>query len=162
MHLFFWCNFKQIASMRNQVIQFILFLCLVPAFLGFCIPKQGIKGRVLLEKNANMPLKGTTKQKGRPISTIVYIYEATNVNQLVGQEENYAKGIDARLVQQVLSKNDGKFKLKLAPGKYTIVLGYQNRIYIPYFSGNTGVAFVEVLKGQFQEIDLSIIASSIY
>jgi hypothetical protein len=50
----------------------------------------------------------------------------------------------------------------LAPGKYSIVLSYQEGVYIPYFSGNTGVAFVEVLKGQFQEIDLSIIASSIY
>jgi len=58
--------------------------------------------------------------------------------------------------------NTGKFKIRLAPGKYSIVLGYQEGVYIPYFSGNTGVAFVEVLKHQYQEIDLSIIASSIY
>jgi hypothetical protein len=102
------------------------------------------------------------KQKGRPISTVVYIYEATNVNQLVDQDGNFAKGVNARLLKKVRSDNTGKFKLRLVPGKYSIVLGYQNGIYIPYFSGDTGVAFVEVLKGQFQEIDLSIIASSTY
>jgi hypothetical protein len=148
--------------MRNHAIRLVQFICLVPILLGFCIPKQGIIGFVLLEKNASMPLKGAKGHKGLPISTTVYIYEAANINQLIGQEGNYAKGIDAKLIKQVLSKNDGKFKVKIAPGKYTILLGYQNGIYIPYFSGNTGVAFVEVLKGQFQEIDLSINASSIY
>ena len=152
--------------MRTQAIRFTLIFCLVPMLQGFCILSQGIRGQVLLAKNATMPLKGTAKQKGRPISTLVYIYEAANIIQLIGQEGNYAKGIDARLIQKVLSKNDGKFKLKLAPGKYTIVLGYQegnqDGIYIPYFSGNTGVAFVEISKHQWKEIDLTIIASSIY
>jgi hypothetical protein len=130
--------------------------------MGFYILPQGIKGHVLLENNTAMPLKGSAKQKGSPIATMVYIYEAANANQLIGQKGNYAKGIEARLIKQVRSNNDGKFKLRLAPGKYTIVLGYQEGIYIPYFSGNTGLAFIEVLKHQFQEIDLSIIASSIY
>jgi hypothetical protein len=116
----------------------------------------------MLEKNSTMPLKGMSKQKGSPISTNVSIYEAANVNQLVGQEGNYAKGIEAKLIQQVRSDKTGKFKFKLAPGKYTMVVGYQEGIYIPYFSGNTGVALIEVLKHQFQEIDLKIIASSIY
>ena len=148
--------------MRNAAIRFSFLVCLAPMLMGFCILPQGIKGHVLLDNNTSMPLKGSAKQKGRPIATMVYIYEAANMNQLIGQEGNYAKGIEARLIKQVRSNNDGKFKLRLAPGKYTIVLGYQEGIYIPYFSGNTGVAFVEVLRHQFQEIDLSIIASSIY
>jgi hypothetical protein len=64
------------------------------------------------------------------------------------------------MIKQVRSDKAGKFKFRLAPGKYTIVLGYQDGIYIPFFSGNTGVAFTEVSKHQFQEIDLRIIASS--
>jgi hypothetical protein len=146
--------------MRNSKVHFALLFCLAPMLMGFCILPQGIKGHVLLEKNASMPLKGMTQQKGRPISTLVYIYEAANVNQLVDQAGNYAKGLNAKIVKQVRSDKAGKFKLKLAPGKYTIVLGYEGGIYIPYFSGNLGVAFVEVLKHQWQEIDLSIIASS--
>ena len=147
--------------MRNYTIRFSLFLCLAPMLMGFSIPPQGIRGLVMLESNTAMPLKGIAKQKGSPISTMVYIYEAADVNQLMEQEGNYAKGIQARLIKQVLSNNAGKFKLRLAPGKYSIVLGYQEGIYIPYFSGNTGVALVEVFKHQFQEIDLLIIASSV-
>ena len=148
--------------MRKYAIQFCLLFCLAPMLMGFCMLPQGIKGHVLIENNTAMPLKGSAKQKGSPIATMVYIYEAANVNQLIGQEGNYAKGIKARLIKQVRSSNTGKFKISLAPGKYSIVLGYQEGVYIPYFSGNTGVAFVEVLKHQYQEIDLSIIASSIY
>jgi len=129
--------------------------------MGFCILPQGIKGHVLLDNNTAIPLKGSAKQKGRPISTMVYIYEASNIDQLIAQEGNYAKGIKAKIVKQVRSDKTGKFKLRLAPGKYSIVLGYQEGIYIPYFSGNTGVAFIELLKHQFQEIDLLIIASSV-
>ena len=146
--------------MRNTAIRFSLLVCLAPILMGFCILPQGIKGHVLLDNNTAMPLKGSTKQKGLPIATMVYIYEAANMNQLIGQEGNYAKGIQARLIKQVRSNNAGKFKLRLAPGKYSIVLGYQEGVYIPYFSGNTGLAFIEVSKHQFQEIDLRIIASS--
>ena len=148
--------------MRKYAIQFCLLFCLAPMLMGFCMLPQGIKGHVLIENNTAMPLKGSAKQKGSPIATMVYIYEAVNVHQLIGQEGNYAKGIKARLIKQVRSNNTGKFKIRLAPEKYSIVLGYQEGVYIPYFSGNTGVAFVEVLKHQYQEIDLSIIASSIY
>ena len=162
MYLIFWCNFKQKGSMRKYPFKSILFLCLAPMLMGFCLLPQGIRGLVLLENNTSMPLKGSPKQKGRPIATVVYIYEAANVNQLIGQDGNYAKDIEARLIKQVRSNNAGQFKLRLAPGKYSIVLGYQEGIYIPYFSGNAGVAFIEVLKHQYREIDLSIIASSIY
>jgi len=147
--------------MPNHTLKYILLVCLVPMLMGFCFLTQGISGHVLLENNTVMPLKGNAKQKGRPIATMVYVYEVANVNQLVGQEGNYAKGIEARLIKQVRSDNAGKFKIRLAPGKYSIVLGYQEGIYIPYFSGNTGVAFIEVSKHQFQEIDLLIIASSV-
>ena len=148
--------------MRNHPFKSILFLCLALMLMGFCLLPQGIRGHVLMENNTSMPLKGSSKQQGRPIATVVYIYETSNVNQLIGQEGNYAKGIKARLIKQVRSNNAGQFKIRLAPGKYSIVLGYQEGIYIPFFSGNTGVAFVEVSKHQYQEIDLRIIASSIY
>ena len=147
--------------MRKAAIRFSLLVCLAPILMGFCFLPQGISGHVLLENNTAMPLKGSAKQKGRPIATMVYIYEAANVDQLMKQEGNYAKGIQARLIKQVRSNHAGKFKLRLAPGKYSIVLGYQEGIYIPYFSGNTGVALIEVPKHQFQEIDLLIIASSV-
>jgi len=147
--------------MRNKAIQFIFLFFLAPLLMGFCILPQGILGFVFLEKNATMPLKGMAKQKGLPISTIVYIYEAANVDQLIAQDGHYAKGIRAKIIKQVRSDKAGKFKLRLAPGKYTIVLGYQEGIYIPFFSGNAGVAYVEVARHQFQEIDLRIIASSL-
>lgn len=146
--------------MRNKAFHYIFLVCLVPLLMGFCILPQGLHGHVSMEADATMPLKGVSNQKGQPISTMVYVYEAANVDQLIAQKGNYAKGIQAKIVKQIRSDKAGKYKLRLAPGKYTIVLGYQEGIYIPFFSGNTGVSYVEVSRHQFQEIDLRIIASS--
>ena len=148
--------------MRNYGFHWILTISILPLLMGFCFPSQGIKGRVYLEKEANMPLKGKTKQAGTAFSTMVYVYSAANTSQLIGQEGNWAKGIQAKLIRKVQADQAGRFKIGLRPGKYTLVLGFKEGIYIPFFSGSTGVAFVEVSKHQYQEIDLTITASSIF
>ena len=148
--------------MCKYCIHLFFVVLLAPFLMGFCFPQQGVKGKVLLQKDAMMPLKGKTKQEGKPYSTIVYIYEAASIGQLVGQEGNWAKGIQTKLIKKVQSNAEGGFKIRLSPGKYTLVLGYKEGIYIPYFSGSNGVAFVEVTKSQYQEIDLTILASSIF
>jgi hypothetical protein len=146
--------------MRNNGIRWILLVSIVPLLMGFCVRPQGIKGQVFLEKDASMPLKGKNKQSGSPYSTMVYVYEAASAQQLIGQQAHWAKGIQAKLIKQVQADKTGHFKLGLRPGKYTLLLGYKDGYYIPFFSGSTGVAFVEVIKHQYQEIDL--IASSIF
>lgn len=148
--------------MRKFINPQILLLLFVPFIMGFCIRSQGIKGVVYLQSDAMMPLKGKPLQKGSPYSTTIFVYEYAGITQLIGQQGNAAKGLNAKLVKQVRSDNAGKFKLKLSPGKYTIVLGYQEGIYIPFFSGTNGVAHIEVTKNQFQEIDLTISASSVF
>jgi hypothetical protein len=157
-----WCNFIEIDYMRKFINPQLLLVLFVPFLMGFCIHTQGVKGVVFLQTDAMMPLKGKPLQKGSPYSTIIFVYESASITQLIGQQGNFAKGVNAKLVKQVRSDNAGKFKLKLSPGKYTIVLGYQEGIYIPFFSGTNGVAHIEVTKNQFQEIDIRIPASSVF
>ena len=146
--------------MHNDRFRIVYLLLFAPFLMGFCVRSQGIKGLVLIEKEANMPLKGRTNQIGMPFSTTIFVYESATLNQLMNQQGNFAKGLNAKLVKQIRSGVDGKFKLQLRPGKYTLVLGYQDGLYIPFFSGLNGVAHIEVFKHQFQEFDLTISASS--
>ncbi len=148
--------------MLNYRFHIVSLLFMVPILMGFCVRSQGIKGRVLIEKEANMPLKGRTNQSGMPFSTTIFVYESATVDQLKNQQGNFAKGLNAKLVKQVRSGVDGKFKLQLSPGKYTLILGYKEGLYIPFFSGLNGVSHIEVTKHQFQEIDLMISASSVF
>ena len=90
--------------MRNKAIQFFSLICLVPMLMGFCILPQGILGHVSMEANASMPLKGMSKQKGLPISTMVYVYEAANVDQLIAQKGHYANGIQAKMIKQTVQR----------------------------------------------------------
>ncbi len=152
----------QIDYMRKFRKLPILLVLFAPLLMGFCIRQQGVKGSVLIEKDAAMPLKGKSKHTGSPFSTIVYVYSAANTNQLIGQQGNWAKGIQAKLIKQVQADKNGQFKIRLRPGKYTLVLKYKDGSYIPFFSGINGVAHIEVEKYQFQEIDLTIIDSSVF
>ena len=148
--------------MYSQRTHWMMLFAIAPFLMGFCIFSQGFKGHVLFKQNEMMPLKGKSNDIGSPYTTVVYVYEAADVNQLIDQQGNWAKGINAKLIKEVISNKAGEFKLNLKPGKYTVLLGYQEGLYIPFFSGNTGVAFLEVKKCQFQEIDLTITASSIF
>jgi hypothetical protein len=139
-----------------------LFLLFIPFLMAFCIPFQGIKGRVWIQADTNMPLKDGPRQLGSPYSTSIFVYESATIDQLIGQQENFATKLNANLVKQIKSNREGRFKLKLRPGNYTIVLGYKEGIYIPFFSGSRGVAQFEVLKHDFQEIDITIAAPSLF
>lgn len=148
--------------MFKYTLRYIFMVSLAPILMAFCPLQQGVKGKVLLQKDAMMPLKGKSTQVGKPFATFVYVYPATSVDQLVGSKGNYAKGIKAKLIKKAQSNAEGNYKIRLRPGKYTLVLGYNEGIYIPFFSGSTGVAIFEVAKHQYQEIDLTISNSSIF
>lgn len=148
--------------MNKYGIRRSLLVLIVPFLMGFCLKHQGIRGQVLLQKEAYMPLKGNSKQLGSPYITDVYIYKTANTDQLIGQEGNFTKAMQAKLIKKVRTSKEGRFNIKLSPGKYTLLLGYRDGLYIPFFSGMNGVAHVEVKKRHFQEIDLTINASSIF
>lgn len=148
--------------MNKNGCAWILIIAMLPVLMGFTRCSQGIKGHVYLEKEANMPLKGKNRQLGSPYSTIIYVYASANTDQLIGQQGNWAEGIQAKLISKVRADQTGRFKLSLSPGKYTLVLGFKEGIYIPFFSGNSGVALIEVSKHQYKEIDLTITASSVF
>jgi phosphoenolpyruvate carboxylase len=125
-----------------------------PYFMEYLIDTSPLK--YYSETNiASRPTKRRTAEKLqlKDLRAIPYVGAWSQIKQNV--TGYYGLGTALQAIDKA-----GKFKLRLAPGKYTIVLGYRDGIYIPFFSGNAGIAFVEVSKHQFQEIDLSIIASS--
>ena len=139
-----------------------LFLLALPLLMGFCFRSNGIKGRVFIENEARMPLKGKSSQNRAPYSTTISVYAAAKTTQLVGQDGPWVKGIGARLLYQIKANQLGQFKRAIPPGKYTLLVQHTNGLYIPYFSGMDEVSIIEVKKGVFQEIDLTIASPSLF
>jgi hypothetical protein len=150
---------KQMSKYLNQ---WCLFLVVLPLLMGFCYRLKGIKGHVSIEKGNQMPLKGKSSQNSTPYATVVYVYAAAKTSQLIQQDGQWAKGIKARMLYQIKTNKLGQFKRVLPPGKYSILVQHTNGLYIPYFSGIDEVAIIEVKKGLFQEIDITIAAPSLF
>ena len=148
--------------MYRYGIRCSLLVLIVPFLMGFCLKHQGIRGQVLLQKEPYMPLKGNSKQLGSPYITDIYLYKTANTDQLIGQKGNFAKSMQSKLIKKVRTSKEGRFNIRLSPGTYTLLLGYGDGLFIPFFSGMNGVAHIEVKKHHFQEIDLTINASSIF
>lgn len=146
----------------NYLNPWCLLLLGLPLMMGFCFRSNGIKGRVLIKNETNMPLKGKIAQNGTPYATTLYVYEAATIHQLIEQDGPWVKGIQARLRYQIKTDQLGQFKRGLPPGKYTVLVQHPKGLYVPYFSGIEEVAIIEVKKGVFQEIDLTIAAPSLF
>ena len=108
------------------------------------VTNSGIEGQ-LLEQIANaMPTKGRPTAKGIPLLSKVYIYKKLILAQLENKNGALCNKINGQLVDSTFSDATGHYHLALKPGQYSIVVGYENGYFIPYFSGIDGVAYVQI------------------
>ena len=93
------------------------------AFFSFSRPedckRQGIKGYVRLVKGNQMPSPDRIISQPAGIKTSLYIFELTNVSQVVSQGAFYTS-VSSKLIKEVKTNDEGYFKVKLKPGIYSL------------------------------------------
>ncbi len=125
--------------------------------------KQGITGFVYLESGNRMPMKGAEPQKARGLSTTIYIYEATSLDQVsrIGMTPFYT-AIRTRAITRVLSDSTGAFTVGLAPGIYSLFVKQGNRFYANAFDTNNTIAPVTVEKEKLTKAIITVNSSATY
>lgn len=108
----------------------IVFVLLI-AFLFSCSSaKVLVAGKVQRIMGNQMPSPDLAKEEPGGFSTTVYFFEPTLVNMgLPTEEQGVFMMTDKKLVAKVLAEKDGSFKLKLKPGKYSVLLGKDGQYY---------------------------------
>jgi hypothetical protein len=126
-------------------------------------PKQGILGFVYLESGNRMPMKGAEQQGAKGLSTTIYIYEATRLEQVsrVGESPFYTS-IRTRLVTTVQSDSTGSFRVGLAPGAYSLFTKQGDRFYANAYDAAGNIALVKVEKGKFSQAKITVNSSASY
>ena len=89
-----------------------------PDLPGFC-QRQGIKGQVFWLSGNQMPGPGRKAAPNLGISREILVYELTTKEDAT-QHETFFTDIRTQLVATVISSDDGRFKVKLPPGQYSV------------------------------------------
>ncbi len=154
-----------------------------PLFIGTCIllllacqsswnsrintnhPMQdssGIQGKLIVLSGNQMPLQNKTKNSGKPLKTQVYIFNQLTESQLVEMSDQWCKQVNATPIKSQWSDSVGKYQIFLDPGKYSILVAYDGGYFIPFFNQYNEIASVDIVKGQFLQLDITVNRKAIY
>jgi hypothetical protein len=124
--------------------------------------KQGLEGYIYFVSGNRMPSPDVKQTTPPGYSTTLYIYELTNRNQVttINQSPFYSN-ISTKLVKTVKSNDEGYFKVKLAPGDYSLFVKKDNSFYANLFEGDN-INPVKVVAGQFTQVKVNVDYDAVY
>ena len=97
------------------------------------------------------------------IKTKLYIYELTNISQVTRQGMSaFYTQVPTRLVKEIETDEDGSFKVKLKPGRYSLFVKKDQLFYSSVFDGQNNIHPVEVKKGKMTEEVFKVNYNAVY
>ena len=115
-----------------------------------------IEGMVTEHWGNAMPIKGKSSSNGLPLITKIYIYKPLSLAQLEDQKGSICAKINGDLIQTTRTDSMGHYYLQLPEGSYSIVVAYEKGFFIPYFSGNEGVALLSLESKKTSILNIKI------
>ncbi len=135
--------------------------------------KQGIQGVVYQVTGNQMP--GIKNSKAYPdntennrgeapgFKTRLYIFETTNVNQVVQQKDSpFYSEIKSKLILETVSATDGSFKVDLPVGSYSIFAKIGTLYYANRFDEHNNIFLVEVKADTYTTVDFKVDYNAVY
>ncbi len=124
--------------------------------------ESGVRGKLTELTGNQMPLKTIEKGKGKPLQTQVYIFNQLSVSQLVGLNEQWCKQVNTAPIRSQWSDSVGNYYINLNPGKYTILVAYNDGYFIPFFNQYNEIATISVVKSKIVQLDIKVNTKAVY
>jgi hypothetical protein len=125
--------------------------------------RSGINGHVYLEKGNRMPSPDQPPALPKGIKTILYVYPLTNTSEVERQGSSaFYRSISKELVKEIETKEDGSFKIKLPPGKYSLFVKKGDLFYSNLFDEKNNIHPVEVVQGKMTEDVFKVDYAAVY
>jgi hypothetical protein len=123
--------------------------------------KQGIAGRVYLKTGNNMPAPGQKINAGKPVSTLILVYELTTRDEATENGIHYTN-LKTKLIAKGQSNTDGYYTIALPPGSYSVFVMDNNQLYANSFDGKGNINPVTVKKDSIVNKDIVINSRAVY
>lgn len=141
----------------KTIVALSTFVLLSLGSLSFSEPefckRQGLRGNVYLVTGNQMPSPDAPRTGSTGMKTILYIYELTNTSQTDQEQGAFYRSITTRLVKEVHTDENGYFKVKLKPGRYSLFVKKGSLFYSNIYDGQGNIHPVEVKKGDWTEVN---------
>lgn len=124
--------------------------------------KQGLAGKVYLKHGNHMPSPGRAIDKGKPVSSSIWIYKLTTRDDATADNGGHYTNIKTQLVSKGQSNADGSYAIELLPGQYSVFVEDNNMPYANTFDGKGHINPIEVKKDSLTTLDLTISSNAVY
>ncbi|MFO7256568.1 MAG: carboxypeptidase-like regulatory domain-containing protein [Bacteroidota bacterium] len=138
----------------NAGLFFVLATLIAYPFEGVC-QRQGIRGQVFWLSGNQMPGPGRAVTPGLGIKREIHIYEVATRNQ-ADQQEVFFSNIKTRHVATVVSDADGRFKVKLPPGRYSLFVKEPQGLFANLFSTSDEINPIVVEPRKFTWVSITV------
>jgi len=150
-------------DLRFKTVTFILQGMVVGALVCglFCCNlqrpvSQGIVGRVQWFEGNLMPGIGKEPVVGTPVKREIYIYQATRSSQTEMHNQVFYIDIETKLAKKLWTDENGNFRVRLEPGKYSVFTREPQGFFANRFSEGGYINPVEVREGEMTDILIRI------
>ena len=134
-------------------------LLLVLAFFGILQftkgPKEGIQGQVFWLSGNQMPGPGKAISPQYGVTREIIVYKAASLKD-AEQSGPFFNNIKTELITKAMSKQDGSFKIKLPPGKYSVFTQEQNGLFANLIDKDGCVSCVEVRPKKYSWMTITV------
>lgn len=125
--------------------------------------RSGITGHVYLVTGNQMPSPDRPPSTPKGIKTVLYVYELTNTAEVTSDASPaFYKSISTKLVKEVETGEDGSFRIKLKPGKYSLFVKKGDLFYSGVSDEKSNIHPVEVVRGRMTEEDFRVNYDAVY
>jgi hypothetical protein len=122
-----------------------------------CPGGQGIEGVVRVVSGNQMPAPGVKRGPLKGIRSTVYVFELTNINQVVRQgRSSYYQSLLTRMVTSVETDSAGHFLICLPAGHYSLFTQKNGMYYASRRDVDNNIAPVEVITGKMTQAECRI------
>ena len=151
--------------LKKIITPFLYFLLII--ILCSCMTlfsrQGGIRGHVFLIKGNHMPSPDIKPAPPKGLATTIYIYELINISQVKQSgKPSFYSTINGKLIKTVGSDVNGYFKMRLAPGRYSLFIKKDDLFYANIFDDKQNINPVSVEKGKFTDINLKADYDAVY
>ena len=133
----------------------LLFVLLIfSSFHTLHAQQQGVNGQVFWIYGDQLP----GPEKRNPMQGVVRqidVYELTTLAD-VDQDNGFFKKVYTRFVTSTISKEDGTFKIKLPPGKYSLFVKEEKGLYANLFDSDKNISPITVKPKQYSWMTITI------
>ena len=138
-------------------------MCSFLAFEPVNPAKQGIEGYVYMVSGNQMPGPGVKRPAPRGMKTTVYVFELSNINQVVKPDESpFYSAVKTKLVKRVVSDNKGHFSVQLPPGHYSVFTKKDALYYANVFDEKNNISPVQVSPKKMTRIEVQVSYNAVY